>query len=109
MLEKIGQLLEEMRPFIIKCGFAESKYQYLLDLAVEEQDKVYLFVESLYLNEYKAVKAIWNLPIMTPELWKFYETSGIESFRELRMLRKALRKMKNKLEEIINDQENLVN
>ncbi len=103
MLLKMTQLISEMRPHIIKCGFAEFKFEILMNMVKENTDEIYLKIDSLYENEYKAVKRIWTTTMMSPETWAMYEAlGGMNGAREVKMLRSALHKFKLKLEEIVN-------
>lgn len=94
LINSIKVLHAEMRELILRAGVKEKKYDRLikriLKFSVERRVRIHLFLQELYLNEYKEVKRIWTLPHMTPEVWDNYSSLfGETKLREQLLLNRA--------------------
>lgn len=90
-----------MKEHILRSGIPEGWFENVVDSLGEEskkpnKDLIGLAVRLMYDIEFKEVHKVWTLPGLTPEVWKNYETMGVEDLQEQELLELALKALRQR-------------
>lgn len=101
-----NEMLDIMSFQILESGIHEGWLQMVKDAISEEskkpnKDYICLALRLMYEMEWKVVHDVWNLPCMTPEVWKRYIDFELEDVREYTMLMEARDNLYNRFKTIM--------
>lgn len=95
MLERVGVIAEEIKPFLIMLKLKEDYITVNQEMDTSNVKEGYEWMNNIFSNEYLDVKNIWSRH--TPQAWSRFDTVLDADMPEFKMLTSKLNILRKKL------------